>query len=122
MTKTAINYFHNVKEFDTYITGETIFKVGDPDKVLYAVLEGEVEILFNGQVLEVVGEGGIMGEKSLVDDNPHTTTAIARTDCKIARVDERQFMFLVQETPMFAIHVMRVMAQRTRDIMMLSLK
>jgi CRP-like cAMP-binding protein len=122
MTKTAINYFHNVKEFDAYITGETIFKVGDPDKVLYAVLEGEVEILFNGQVLEVVGEGGIMGEKSLVDDNPHTTTAIARTDCKIARVDERQFMFLVQETPMFAIHVMRVMAQRTRDIMMLSLK
>jgi CRP-like cAMP-binding protein len=122
MTKTAINYFHNVKEFDTYITGETIFKVGDPDKVLYAVLEGEVEILFNGQVLEVVGEGGIMGEKSLVDDNPHTTTAIARSDCKIARVDERQFMFLVQETPMFAIHVMRVMAQRTRDIMMLSLK
>jgi CRP-like cAMP-binding protein len=122
MTKTAINYFHNVKEFDAYMTGETIFKVGDPDKVLYAVLEGEVEILFNGQVLEVVGEGGIMGEKSLVDDNPHTTTAIARTDCKIARVDERQFMFLVQETPMFAIHVMRVMAQRTRDIMMLSLK
>jgi CRP-like cAMP-binding protein len=122
MTKTAINYFHNVKEFDAYITGETIFKVSDPDKVLYAVLEGEVEILFNGQVLEVVGEGGIMGEKSLVDDNPHTTTAIARTDCKIARVDERQFMFLVQETPMFAIHVMRVMAQRTRDIMMLSLK
>jgi CRP-like cAMP-binding protein len=33
-------------------------------------------------------------------------------------VNEQKFLFLVHETPTFALHVMRVMADRTRDMMM----
>lgn len=113
-----IDYFKHVKDAVSYNAGEIIFKVGDPDDLLYAVQEGEVDIYFNGAVIETVSVGGIMGEKSIIDDSPHTTTAIARTDCKIVKVDEQRFLFLVQETPTFATQVMRVMARRTREMML----
>ena len=52
------------------------------------VKSGEVELFFNDRLIETVGPGGILGEKSLVDDYPHTTTAIAKTDCELVLVDE----------------------------------
>lgn len=116
------DYFRGITETKDYKAGETIFHAGDPDDKMYAVKEGEVELLFNGELIEVVGVSGILGEKSLLDDSPHTTTAIAKTDCKIAIVDEEKFLWLVHETPMFALHVMRVMAKRTREVMMISFK
>ena len=121
-TVTYIPYFKDTDEYTAYAPNETIFTVGAPDDVLYYVIEGEVELQFAGKTLETVTEGGIFGEKSLIDDNPHTTSAIAKTSCKIARVDEQKFLFLVHETPTFALTVMRTMAQRTRHIMELALQ
>jgi len=115
---TKIDYFRDVNEFTSYTAGETIFEVGEPDAVMYAVKEGEVEIYFNGELLEVASVGDVLGVKSLVDDRPHTTTAIAKTDCKIVQVDEDKFLFLVHETPMFALYMMRLLAKRTRDLML----
>ena len=114
----TIDYFKDVEDVKTYLAGQTIFEVGQPDNLMHAVKEGEVEIYFNGELLEVATAGGILGIKSLIDDKPHTTTAIAKTDCKIVEVDEDQFLFLVHETPMFALHMMRLLAKRSRDLMM----
>jgi CRP-like cAMP-binding protein len=36
------------------------------------------------------------------------------TDTKLAVIDRRMFLFLVQETPMFALQVMSNMAERLR--------
>lgn len=41
-------------------------------------------------------------------------TAVARTDAKVVPVDEHRFLFLVQQTPNFALHVMRVLSDRLR--------
>jgi CRP-like cAMP-binding protein len=51
---------------------------------------------------------------SLIDDSPRSADAVAKTACVLAPVDERRFLFLVHETPMFALHVMSVMAERLR--------
>lgn len=113
----TLEHFKNARDFTPYAAGQVVFRVGDPDSVMYGVKSGEVEIYFNDRLLETVGPGGILGEKSLVDDYPHTTTAIAKTDCELVLVDEEKFLFLVHETPTFAVKVMRVMAARTRAIM-----
>ena len=118
----VINYFRDTKEFETYQAGDTVFNVGDPDDALYYVKSGEVDLLFNGYVLETVTEGGIFGEKSLIDDNPHTTSAVAKSVAEVVRVDEEKFLFLVHETPTFSIEVMRTQARRTRAVMGLALK
>lgn len=114
---TTLEHFLNSSDYKEYAAGQVIFRVGDPDSVMYGVKAGEIEIFFNDRLLETVGPGGILGEKSLVDDYPHTTTAIAKTDCQLVLVDEDKFLFLVHETPTFAIKVMRIMAARTRAVM-----
>ena len=101
----------NVQEFQA---SSTIFVEGAPGDVMYVVLEGEVELLVRSQVLEVAGPGDIVGEMALIDAKPRSATARAKSDCRLAPVDERRFLFLVHEHPFFALHVMRVLTDRLR--------
>jgi CRP/FNR family transcriptional regulator, cyclic AMP receptor protein len=114
---TTLDHFKNATDLKTFAAGETLFAVGSDDHHLYAVREGEVEIYFNGVLVETVTAGGFVGEKSLIDESPHTTTAIAKTDVTTAVVDEQKFLFLIHETPLFALQVMRTQAQRIRRLM-----
>jgi CRP-like cAMP-binding protein len=41
---------------------------------------------------------------------------VARTDCRLATVNERRFIFMVQEHPFFSLYVMRVLADRIRKM------
>ena len=94
--------------------GQTIFNAGDPGNQMYVVLAGRVDIIIHGQITESVETGGIFGEMGLIDSTARSGSAIAVTDCKLEPIDERRFLFLVQENPFFALHVMSVMAERLR--------
>jgi CRP-like cAMP-binding protein len=39
---------------------------------------------------------------------------IAVTDCEFVEVDDKRFNYLVQQTPFFALKVMRVLSERLR--------
>ena len=108
--------FRNQTDFKTFPAGETIFRQGDPRTFMFVVNEGEVEIRLGDKILEIVEPSGIFGEMAMIDGQPRTATAIARTDCKLIPIDQKRFQFLVQQTPYFAIEVMRVLAERLRRI------
>jgi CRP-like cAMP-binding protein len=102
---------NNVQVFQA---NATIFAEGSPGDVMYVVIEGEVELRVRRDVLEVAGPGAIIGEMALIDDLPRSATAQAKSECRLAPVDERRFLFLVHEHPLFALHVMRVLTERLR--------
>jgi CRP-like cAMP-binding protein len=81
---------------------------------MYVVKDGEANIVVHGKVVETVGPGGIVGELALIDTQPRSATVVAKTDCQLVPIDEKRFMFLVQQTPYFSLHVMRVLADRLR--------
>ena len=110
------NLFQNASEYKSYDAGETIFEVGSPATHMFVVKEGEVDIIVNDMTVETAGEGMIFGEMALIDDKPRSATAKAKTDCHLVPIDEKRFTFLVQQTPFFAIHVMKVLAYRIRNI------
>jgi CRP/FNR family cyclic AMP-dependent transcriptional regulator len=97
--------------FDSFAAGQVIFAEGQAGNVLYVVKEGEVDILIHDQVIETIGPGDVLGEMALIDQKPRSATAVARTDCQLVPINEARFKFLVQQTPYFAIEVMRVMAR-----------
>lgn len=109
-----LKLFDQSTEVDLFRAGETLFEAGDEANELYVVIGGTVEIRLGGTVVEHAGPGSIVGEMALITDHRRTATAIAATDCRLVPVNERRFLFLVQETPFFALHVMRVMAERIR--------
>jgi CRP-like cAMP-binding protein len=80
---------------------------------MYVIVEGQVEVRV-GPDPEVMGPGELIGEMALIDGQPRSATVIARTPCRLARVDEKRFLFLVQQTPFFALQVMRLLAGRLR--------
>jgi CRP-like cAMP-binding protein len=114
MIMTAMNLLRGEKDVRHFSAGQPIFVEGDTADGMYAVLEGEVEIVMDGKLRETVQAGGFFGELALLDDHPRSATAMARTDCKIAVVHARRFESLVQQTPFFALQIMRVMAERLR--------
>ena len=110
----SMNIFKNEQDTVTYSAGEKIFSVGDPGDVMYAIKSGAVDIFFNEELLETVGEGGIFGEMALVDKNVRSANAIARTACELVRIDEDRFDLLVKFNPYFALEVLRVTVRRLR--------
>ena len=109
-----VNLFRNSDRALTLEPGHVVFRQGDPADCMYVVLEGELEIRVKDKAIDTTGPGGIVGEMALIDSLPQSATCLAKTACKIVPVNERQFSFMVQETPNFAITVMRLMCDRLR--------
>lgn len=96
------------------LQGTAIFNAGDESGEMYVVQSGQVDIIINGITVETVGPEGFFGEISLIEDSVRAADAIARTDCKLLPVNRHHFLFMVDEMPQFALHVMKGMADRLR--------
>lgn len=108
MSSNILGLFDHDKNVVAFAAGDTIFKEGDSGDKMYVIQEGVVDILLHGTVLESAQRGTIIGEMALIDN------ALARTDVRLIPLDQKRFMFMVQETPFFAIRVMHIMAEQLR--------
>lgn len=101
-------------EPEVYEAGAVVFEAGQTGEVMYIVQEGQVEIRAGDRVLETVEPGGIFGEMALIENAPRSASAVTTTGCRLLLVSQKQFLFMVDETPFFAIEVMRSMSARLR--------
>lgn len=101
---------------ERFEAGTTIFSEGDPGEHMFVVLDGEVEVRVKDRVVEVVNRGDIIGEMALIDAGPRSASAVVRSDCRAIRIDKPGFMLMVQHTPEFSLHVMKVLVDRLRRL------
>ena len=94
--------------------GTTIFREGEEAHELFVIKTGEVRIQIGNRTVSELSADHIFGEMALIDNQPRSASAIAVTDVELVPVSEKQFLFLVGQTPYFALKVMRVLAQRLR--------
>lgn len=94
--------------------GSVIFREGDEARELFVIKRGEVRIQIGNRTITELGPDSFFGEMALIDNEPRSAAAIAVTDVELVPVSEKQFLFLVSQTPYFALKVMRVLAQRLR--------
>lgn len=106
-------FSHNAAKI-TIPLGQALFQEGDEGNQMYVLETGTAEVFVQNRLVETLGHGSIVGEMGLVSPGPHSASVIAKTDCEFVAVDEKRFQFLVQQTPYFAIQVMRLMAERLR--------
>lgn len=107
-------YFRHEKDHTTFEAGADLLREGEPADRMYVIVEGRVRIHAKGTTLGELGPGEIIGEVALLDARPRSASATALELTKAAAIDEKRFLFMVQNTPRFALHVMRVMAERLR--------
>jgi len=97
-----------------YRAGDVILHQGQQGEYMYVIQKGELEVRIDDRYIRTLGKEEIFGEMALIDGSPHSADIVARTDCIVTPIDERRFLFLVHENPLFALHLMRIMAQRLR--------
>ncbi len=110
----SINIFDRDPNVRSYEAGTNIFELDDVGEEMFVVLEGSVELQRHGRLLEEVTPGGIFGEMGLLEREPRTATATARTAVRVVPVSRARFTYLVQNTPFFAVEVLETMARRLR--------
>jgi CRP-like cAMP-binding protein len=102
--------FINSQVQRTLQAGDVVFNEGDAGTEMFGIVSGAVELSRGGQPVARIGEGETFGELAIVTKSPRNLTAVAVEPTVIATIDERAFLYLVHETPTFAIQVMRSMA------------
>jgi len=96
--------------------GDFLFHEGDKRDGMYILSEGEMDIRLGNYLVETAKEGALIGEMALIDDSPRAANVLAKSACRLARIDRRRFDFLVQQHPHFARHVMKALADRLRHM------
>ena len=114
MTEDFLGLFRNDPGVVFLKPAQELFKKGESGSHMYVVMSGEVQVVDGNHVFETVSAGGIVGEMSLISDEPRTATVRAVTAAEVVPIDQKRFLFLVQQTPFFAIRVMRVMSTRLK--------
>jgi CRP/FNR family transcriptional regulator, cyclic AMP receptor protein len=102
-------------ETRSFKAGDIIFREGDSARDLFVIKSGQVRVQIGNRTVTELSPDTIFGEMALIDDEPRSATTIAATDVELVPVSEKQFLFLVSQTPYFALKVMRVLAQRLRQ-------
>ena len=94
--------------------GDVIFREGEKVDELFVIKSGYVRIQVGNRTMADLTADNIFGEMALIDSEPRSATAVAITDVELVPISEKQFLFLVTQTPYFALKVMRILAQRLR--------
>ena len=94
--------------------GQTIFREGEYGDTMYVLVEGVVEVVVGFKVVGAFQPVEIFGEMAVIDAGPRSATVRAKTYCKLAPVNQKRFVFLIQQKPQLALHIMKILVERIR--------
>ena len=95
--------------------GAVIAVEGEEGDHMYVVMKGEIAISIRGRTVAMALPGEIVGEMALINSNIRSATLTARTDCRLALIDQISFNALLRHVPDFSLYVMQVLADRLKN-------
>ena len=99
--------------------GEVLFNEGDSGDRLYILLTGKVKLGHTSvdgreNLLAVLGPGEVVGELTLFDQGPRSTTATAVAPSELLALEHNQLMGFIDPHPTLAKDMLRALAVRLR--------
>ena len=107
-----LEIFKDSEDVVNFPAGSIIAAEGAAGDHMYVVMSGEVAISINRRNLAVALPGEIVGEMALINSNIRSATITAKTDCRLALIDQASFSSMLRYVPDFSFHVMKVLADR----------
>ena len=118
----ALEFFRATGTVEEKPAGKPIFSENEKSGGLfskgarmYLLLDGEIGLMIKNKFFGVVKAGEIFGELAVIAGVPRSATAMAKADCKVLSLDEKQFHAALQKTPEFALMLMSSMGARLRQ-------
>jgi CRP-like cAMP-binding protein len=102
-----------------FAPGDFLFHENESTYHFFVIIEGDVEIFktdADGTVypLAMVSSGSSVGEFAMIDRQPRSASARAKTSVRATRISEAAYEHLLEELPEWAMSVMRALVERLR--------
>ncbi len=118
----ALDFFRSAGKPQSLLRGTTIFSENRrgmplllmPNRI-YLLVEGEVGVLAKDELIATIRSGEIFGEMASLGQAPRSASAVARSDCRVIGLDDKQFRAALGRNPGFALTLMSIMIGRLRD-------
>ena len=106
-------------KWQTYKSGDVIFREGERSDAAYLIISGEVRIVKglesdNPKAIAVVRAGEYVGEMGAIDDQPRSASALAEGSVVCMPVTPEEFMDLLLKHPAEAIDLLKILFERLR--------
>lgn len=99
--------------------GEMLFAEGDPGDRLYVLTGGKMKVGHTApdgreNLLAVLGPGEVLGELTLFDPGPRSTSAVAVAPTTLLQLEHRDLVQLIETRPTLARQMLQSLAKRLR--------
>ncbi|MBK8014737.1 MAG: 2-oxoglutarate dehydrogenase E1 component [Deltaproteobacteria bacterium] len=95
--------------------GDVIVREGDMGRDLFIVVRGHVMVRRASRVVAELGAGDVVGEMAVLDHQPRSADAVARSPVELLRIHGDDLLPLMERRPALARGVIRVLTRRLRD-------
>lgn len=100
--------------------GQMLFLAGDPGDGCYLVEEGLLKVALSSssggeRILAVLGPGALIGELSMIDGEPRSSSVSAIRDAKLAFMSRADFRAFGERNPQIYRHLAILLTKRLRD-------
>ncbi len=100
--------------------GDVIVQEGHKSDALFIILVGQARVLMTDHksrevILATLQAGDYLGEMSLIDNEPHSATVEAETECDVLVLGREDFTRCLEQNTTMSFSVMRGLVQRLRS-------
>lgn len=107
--------FNAKKDCGKYKKGELIFGEGRAANAIYCINGGKVKITQLGeegkeQILHLVGEGDVIGYRSVLSGEAYTVSATALEESSICRIPKSMFQQMIESDNELAMQIIKILS------------
>lgn len=106
-----------VAEEVIYPAGSTIVREGDYGDCMFLITDGEVAVMRGDHQVALLGPKEYFGEMSILDGEPRAASVVARQDCLLLRIGQREFHEILSRHFDASLSIIRTLCQRLRSQM-----
>lgn len=107
--------------------GQKIVTQGELPYAFHLLLDGEADVVIDGNVRQTLRPGDYFGEIAVIDQKPRTASVVAKTDVRAWFVNAGMFNEILEREPSFThsilvgmcslVRVLQVPAQRSEQVL-----
>lgn len=94
----------------------SIVTQGEEGRSLYIVVSGSVRVHIEERDLAELDKGACFGEMAVFDAEPRSASVTTIEECECLMLTQIQLYDAIDETPEFAINIIRLLSRRTRSL------
>lgn len=106
---------------EMFHAGEIIIREGDPDKTLFMIVSGEVEVIKglggkNEIRMATLGPLSYFGEMALIDDLVRSASVVAKQETEVLCLHQWNLRREIERSPAIAFELLQMLSRRLRAI------